>query len=474
MESLVLTGLGVALAALVAWAGSRSLIAANPQQLPGLSGTGADVRVMGYASLLAIGCALVCAFVPWTQLRRFDVKRLISSSGDGRSTGRFGMLGQAMIAVQVALAVVLVTGSALTVRSFQRLNAVDTGMAIDELAQFALNLRGERYRTEDARASFWRHLVESIESIPGVRGVTWSGSPILRFTVSSGIPFLDGESRPAPSAAFTYTAGAGPGFLRVTGLALLAGRDFSSGDADRVTIVNRTFSESRGGDVVGRRLTFDDSIYYTIIGVAEDVLGGPIAEEAAGTTQLYMPTVDLNDRYERFIVRTNGAPAEMLTSVRAIVAALDPNLPFNESETGQNVVRNATARHRFLAQLLALFGMLALLLAATGVYGVVSLNVNRRARDTGIRLALGAGIRRVIAGVLATGLRPVAAGVAIGTVMAILLSRYIEGVLYELSATDPVSIALGISILLGAATLACWLPARRAGRTDPVRALRME
>jgi len=190
--------------------------------------------------------------------------------------------------------------------------------------------------------------------------------------------------------------------------------------------------------------------------------------------QFYRPDLRLDGSFERFIVRAAGDPAAVLSVVRARLAELDPDLPIREVTTGAEILRNDTARHRFVAQLLAVFGSLALLLAVTGVYGVVALDVSRRTREVGIRVALGAGMRRVVGDVLNAGLRPVVIGIIAGALASLWAVRYVEGMLYRVPTTDPLSIATGIGLLLLAATAACAIPARRASRVDPVRALRAE
>jgi predicted permease len=473
MESLALTGVGVAVAILVARVGGGALAALVPERLPVLEGASADARVLGYAALLAAVSAFICVLAPVTHLRSLDVRRLLSRAEVGRSGGgRSGWTRQALVALQVGLAVVLVTGSALTLRSFQKLTSVDAGVAVDRLAQFSVRLPEPRYATPEARSAFWDRLLEAVESLPGVEGVTTTSASLMRYYLDARPPHLEGEPKREQPGAVSYGAGVRPGFFSVTGVPLLEGRDFDRSD-ERVIIVNRTFARRHSESVIGRRITFDDSTFYGIIGVAGDVMAGGLRENP-DRLQFYRPDLRLDGSFERFIVRAAGDPAAVLSVVRARLAELDPDLPIREVTTGAEILRNDTARHRFVAQLLAVFGSLALLLAVTGVYGVVALDVSRRTREVGIRVALGAGMRRVVGDVLNAGLRPVVIGIIAGALASLWAVRYVEGMLYRVPTTDPLSIATGIGLLLLAATAACAIPARRASRVDPVRALRAE
>jgi predicted permease len=486
IESIALTGLGLALSVWVARVGGVALAALVPARLAVLQGASGDVRVLAYAALLATGIAIVCGLVPLTQMRSVDVRRLLGRAEVGRSGGgRSGRVRELLVAFQVALAVLIVTGSALTLRSFRQLTAVDTGMAIDKLAEFAIKLPAGRYPTPEARSAFWERVLEVAAAVPGVAGVTSSDVALLRYGLYAGTPQLEGEPREPERGALSYGAGVRRGFFSVTGIPLLEGHDFEPGEEGDVMIVNYSFARSHGESVVGRRLTFDGSKFYRIIGVAGDVAAGGVADynirEVGATSaravhriQFYTPSRAIERDYGRFIVRTSGEPSVVLGLLRARVSELDPELPFREATTGPETVRNQTARHRFVAQLLAVFGSLTLLLAVTGVYGMVALDLTRRTRELGIRVALGAGVNRIARDVASAGLRPVVFGLVAGAIATLFAVRYIEGVLYNISPTDPLSIVAAIVLLLCAAGAACAVVARRAIRIDPLEALRLE
>ncbi|MGH7573853.1 MAG: ADOP family duplicated permease [Longimicrobiales bacterium] len=473
VESLALTLLGVATALVVARTVGAALVSLVLERLPGLQGAPTGARALGYGAMLAAGAALLCVLVPAAQLRSLDVRRLLGRAEAGRSGGgRSGWTRQLLVAVQVGLAVVLVTGSALTLRSFQKLMAVDVGMDVDRLAEFNIQLPASHYATPEARSAFWDRVLEAIESMPGVEGVTSSTAPLMGYSMHAGAAHLEGELSPAQKGTFSYGNGVPPGFFPVTGLRLIEGRDFDRSDVEDVIIVNQAFARRTSDSVVGRDLVYGDS-FYRIIGVAADVMNGG-QRANPDRLQFYTPAFELRDSWARFIVRTSGDPATLLATIRARIAQLDPDLPLRDVTTGTQVLRDDTARQRFVAQLLAVFGSLTLVLAISGVYGVVALDVSRRTREVGIRVALGAGGRRVARDVVAAGLRPVVFGIATGALASVWAARYVEGILYRISAVDPLSIALGIGLLLVAATTACAVPARRASRVDPIQALRSE
>jgi predicted permease len=473
VESLLLTAAGVAIGAALAAAGSGALSALLPQRLTVLDAAVTGRRVIFYTSMIAAVCAIVCTVVPALWLGRRDLHALMTRRiGDRASAG--SSRGQAwLVAVQAAFAMLLVTGGAMTARSFQRLRAVDPGVELSQLLSFAVSLPENRYGEPAAARAFHETLRSRLLALPGVRGVTTSDNPLLNYTRRISQPYFDGEARPDDDGTFTSIAGVHPGFFGVAGISLIAGRDFPDTEGEREVIVNQAFARRYSGSVLGRLLRMDEGAAYRIVGIAEDVRSAGLAD-APDRVELYMRSPGFNSSYERYIMRTAGDPAAVMSAARATVAEVDPVIPIREAITGPELLRRETARHRFVAMLLAVFAALGLLLAVAGVYGVVSLDVSRRSRELGIRMALGAGIQRVAGDVLTTGIRPVLLGVLAGAAASLFGARYIEDVLYAVSTADPASLGLGVLILLGAGGLACWIPAGRACRVDPVRVLRAD
>lgn len=476
VEGTVLSLLGAGAAVLVAWAGVAFLEGFAPPDFPGVRGGGLDRRMVGYVGGLALVTALVCGLIPALHVRSPRVKRLLTSRGQvGRRRWR-GLLGSGLVAGQVALALMLVVGAGLTLRSLQSIRSVDPGMDIERLVVFSLRLPEERYGSPEEQEAFFRSAMDRMEGVPGVEGVTLSGYPPFRFPMSPGTVHLAGRVPDEPEQGFTATGGGRPGYFELLGIPVLEGRTFTADDEGReVVVVNEAFARRYAGeDVVGRELVFSDSeTRYVILGVVGDIPALGLADDP-DRVQVYFPEMGQVTRFERFIVRTAGPPGEMIPALRRRISEIDPGLPLRSVTTGPELLAVQTADQRFLAVLLATFSVVALLLAVLGVYSSVSLAVRRRTREMGVRMALGAGVPRMVRHVLALGLKPVAGGMLVGSLAAVVLSRFVEPVLYETPPTDPLSFGLAAAILLAAGSAACLVPARRAFRLEPSEVLREE
>lgn len=471
-ESVALCAAGAALGLIVARAIDAVLRALEPGDIlpPGIPGTepGTLVFTLGLTAAATIACTLV----PLVLVRTSGARMLAGTAGS-RSTGATSRFRFALVAAQAALAVLLVVGASLLERSLTRLTRVDSGMAIDRLIVASVRLPAERYPGADAQTAFETRTLARLEAVPGVLGVTTSSSPLLRFSIRGGLPLLDGEPDPAdPEPAFTATNSVGPHYFDALGIALLEGGDFADGEENSV-IVNAAFARSRGGSVLGRSLRFPgDTAARTIVGVVADVRSNGLSDSPSRVQLYYRGRA--GGSYQRFIVRTSGDPATMLETIRRTFREIDPGLPIREATTGTATIRDETARLRFLATLLGGFAILGLGFAVAGIHGTVSIEVGRRVREVGIRMALGSSAGRVLIGVLGRGLRPVAVGAVIGSLASLWTAPYLETVLFQTGARDPLAILLGLAVLLAAATSGCLVPALRASRTDPARTLRAE
>jgi putative ABC transport system permease protein len=472
MESAVLCGSGVVAGLIVAKAIDSLLKALEPGDMlpPGVSGPGTSALL--FAVGLAAAALFACTLIPLVLAQRSAGGPVARDAGR-RATGAPSRFRFGLVTAQAALAVVLVVGASLLARSLSLLTGVDSGMAIEQLAVASVRLPADRYPTPDAQIAFEELAVARLAALPGVRAVTTSSSPLLRFSVRGGLPILDGEPEPVDTeGAFTASNSIGPGYFDALGVDILEGRDFA-GIEERAVIVNTAFARSRPGRVVGRSLRFPgDTASRTIVGVVGDVRSNGLSD-APNRPQLYYPGRP-GGAYQRFIVRTAADPAGALVSIRQAFREIDPGLPIREATTGIRAIRDETARLRFLATLLGGFALLGLGFAVAGIHGAVSIEVGRRIRDVGIRMALGSTAGHVLITVVRRGLRPVALGAAIGSIAWLWTAPYLETVLFQTAPRDPLSIALALAILFFAATSGCLLPALRASRTDPATTLRAE
>lgn len=476
-ESLGLALVGGGAGALVALWSTSTLLGLVPAEIPRLDEVGTDLRVLGFAVGLVAFTGVLFGALPALRAARPRVAEALEQ-GDSRGGGGSHRTSHLLVVAEVALAVVLVVSAGLLGRSFLALTRVDPGFDPEGLLVAKLTLPRSEYDATGA-ATFWAELPDRLRELPGVESAA----------ASSRLPFSDQRWSsnftaegwpPGRYGANVRHDEVTPGFFETFGIPLLRGRGFEMGDAhdeELVVVINRTLAERYfpDSDPVGRRVTFDgepdeDSFWRTIVGVVDDVrresLGTP---EAPG---FYAPVIEDPTWELHLLLRTRGEPTSLVGAVRRAVREIDPTLPLHSVTTMQEVVDGSLARDRLLLVLLGSFGGVALVLAAVGVYGVVSYSTSRRTREIGVRMALGARGGEVVRMVLGRGMLPVAAGLALGVGGALLVTRTLSTLLYGVSPLDPATFA-AVPVLLGAVgAVACLVPARRATRIDPTRALR--
>jgi putative ABC transport system permease protein len=474
-ESATLAAAGMAAGVVIAAGTQRVLALLEPGRLMPSGAIGLQGRAVLFACGLAVLAAAICALVPLLHTRRATADAQARGLHGGRVAGARSRLRTVLIGAQTSLAVLLVVGAALVGRSFDRALHVATGMDLDRLAVVSLSVSRPPYDTPEARAAYFERVREALAGLPGAAGVTVAPNPPLAFSVRGGLPYLVGESEPALTGAeFTSVTSAEPNFFEVAGIPIVAGRTFVRGESG-VAIVNESFARRHGGDVVGRALRFaSDTLVWTIVGVAGDVRAHGIGQAEDAVQIYHARSAGRASTYERFLVRSELPPATLLAAARARLAEIDPDIPLREATTGPEMLRDQTSRFRFLAFLLGGFALLGLVFALAGVYGAVTLDVHRRVREVGVRMALGASHRQVAADVLRRGLAPVAAGAVAGIVVALWTGPILESLLFEMSARDPLSAVAALVLVLGTAVLACLGPALRAARVDPATTLRAD
>jgi putative ABC transport system permease protein len=485
-EGLVLAVLGGVLGVFVGWAGVRLLIAANPESIPRAAEIGLDGWVLLFTTGIAVLTGVIFGLAPALHLSRGSTTGALREGGLRTTTNAARQrLRRLLVVSELALAVILIVGSALMLRSFAELQRVDPGFDPEGLLTFQVFLPSATYPGAPPQTAFHDRLLERLEGLPGVRAVTaMSGLPPVR-DVTANSMVLEGiePTEDGPGHLMDYVQSVQRDYFSTMRIPLRAGRVFEPQDAaagGALAVVNervvRTFYE--GLDPVGRRFSFagPDGPWYTIIGVVGDVKQGGLEAPAGTEAYLYVPQVAvLNEfapRTMNYVLRTTGDPAGHAASVRRAVRELDESLPVANLATMGEVLSGSLARPRFLTLLLGIFAGVALALAAIGTYGVMAYSVVQRRQELGIRMALGARPDSVLGLVLAQGLTVAAVGLVIGSLGALALTRTLSGLLYNVSANDPVAFAAA-PILLGlVALLACYIPARRATRVDPVTVLK--
>lgn len=480
VESLVV-GLAGGLAGLLlaSW-GLDLVVALVPEGFPRIHEVGLDRTVMLFALGLGVATSAVFGIVPAVQASADGIASALQAGGTRAGARGPSRTMSALVVLEVACGIVLTVGAGLMVNTLLRLEAVDPGYRAEGVVRVSLPLPANSYGNSEQQAAFYARVLEGLSADPVTRHAAasfplpLSGAGAQGNVHVEGRPWNDDHERPI--VAITWVS---PGYFGVLGIPLRAGRDFDGRDAAGAPAVG-VISESAaarlwpGIDPIGRRLSFgseDDPGWITVVGVAGDVRHQALA--TAPSPMLYIPMRQNALPLMTLLVRSEAGPGAVASAVRSVVRRLDPELPVGEAGTFASAVARSLGGPRLRATLLSGFAAAALLLAAIGVYGLLSYSVVRRKREIGIRLALGATPGQVRGAVIAEGMKLALLGIALGVPLAVALSRLISAQLFAVRPTDPVTLA-AVALLLGAVALAaCWLPARRAA-IDPVTALRAE
>jgi putative ABC transport system permease protein len=480
-ESCVLAGIGGALGILLARLGLNALVRFSPPDLPRMAeGIPLDATTLAFTALIALATGVLFGLVPAMQASNPSLARELAETTRGGSGGHRRQFARAALVVaEVALSVVLLIGAGLTIRSFGRLLAQDTGYAPEHLVTMALSLPEQRYPEHAERARLFDALLPAMRAIPGVQSAGYAfGAPLTSVNSSLTVAVRDAPP-PAPgeSVAAGY-AQVSAGYFATMKTPLLQGRDFTERENTNtppVVIVDETFVKNfkLGANPVGRRIDIGDGTQNVeIIGVAKDIKRVGLAEAPRG--EMYRHYRQMCWGFLTLVVRTQRDPADMTRGIRAELDRLDKDLPLESVRTMTQLVSANVAQRKLSVQLLGGFAGGALLLSALGLYGVLAYTVSQRTREIGIRMALGAQPRAVLGLVIGQGMRLALLGLALGLLGAFALTRVLQRLLYEIKPADPLTFAAVTALLSLVAFLACWLPARRAARVHPMEALRTE
>ena len=481
VESTLISVVGGALGAAVAFWLLRALIAVAPDGTPRVESVRLDADALLFALASAAVCGLLFGLFPAFQASGVHGQHaLVRARAAGASAGSH-RLRRALMVVETALAIVLLTGAGLTMRTLQELTRLDTGFRVDHLLTLRVMLAGEQW-SEPRRRNFSNDLGERLRAVPGVTKAALAYS--LPIDGSQWNSVFVAADKPAPVRAETPSAAFSPvgvGYFETLAMRVVRGRVFDARDSETaplVVVINESLARRvwPGEDPVGKRLKqgWSDSRtpWREVVGVVGDVKFEGLTAETP--MQVYVPLPQQPMRSVAIIVRTTAEPAAVTHVIEDVVRGIDKDLPLYSIRTMDEMLDASIARQRMSMVVFVVFAGVALVLASIGLYGVVAHGVTERTHEIGVRMALGAERRHVLALVVRQGLSMAVLGTVVGCAAALALSRSIEGLLFHVAPTDPATFAAVIVMLLGVATIACYVPAWRAARVDPTQALRAE
>jgi putative ABC transport system permease protein len=484
-ESVLLALLGGAVGLMFALWSIDLLVALKPENLPRLSGIGIDWRVLLFTLAVSILTGIIFGLVPAVNASRLDVNEALKEGGRSSTAGaarqRFSQL---LVVSEMALALILLVGAGLLIRGFWRLRAVEPGFKTDNLLTMRLELPEARYREIPKQTQYRRQVLDALNSLPGAQAAMVSEIPLAddalfhNFVIEGRAPIAPGDE---PEL---YSRSVGGDYFRTMGIPLVQGRDFTAQDredAPLVGVINSSMARQYflNENPLGARIRWarqeGEPKWITIIGVVGDVrhFGLDQPEEPAIYTP-YAQSMNVWKRWMYVVVRSRVESASLASSVKNQIWAVDNQIPVTKIRTMTEVMAESVAKRRFNMLLLAVFASVALVLAAVGIYGVISYSVTHRTHEIGIRIALGAAERDVLKLILGQGLLLAVMGAGIGVAGAFALTRLMSSLLFGVSATDPATFTAVALLLIAVALVATYIPARRAMKVDPMVALRYE
>jgi putative ABC transport system permease protein len=481
-ESLLLGVIGGALGMVVALWGLDLLLAAIPIDFPFWMKFDLDGRVLGFTAGISLVTGLVFGTVPALQASRVDLSEALKEGG--RSSGGTGRhhMRRLLVIAEVALSLILLIGAGLMMRSFLRLIQVDPGLNPEKVLTMQVNLPGVKYDSPEKRQSFFKQLIErvgalrEVEAASATSSLPLSGDTWGRSLTVEGYPVLSVGQAPA-----IYHNVITPNYFRAMGISLLTGRDFTEADSStgaKVTIIDERLARQYWPteSPLGKRIRFGppeaNEPWHTIVGVVAEVK--QVSLNLSPRRSVYLPYAQIPVGGMTLAVRAGGSPESLAEAIRSHVKEIDAGLPVTLVRTMREVISRSVWQPRLYAILFGVFAAIALVLASVGIYGVMSYAVTERTHEIGIRLALGARKSNVLGLVVGQGMTLTFVGTAIGLAGAFGLTRLMKSLLFGVSATDPLTFAVIALLLASVAFAACYFPARRAMKVDPMIALRYE
>ncbi len=481
-ESLLLSVLGGAFGLLLAWWGTKALAALSPSGLMDLRNVGVNLPVLGFTFGLTLLTGIIFGLVPALEAARFDLNESLKEGGKNIGGGaRSHRLRNLFVVTQVALALVLLVGAGLLMKSLNRLQSVEPGFEPANLLTMQVSLPGRKYDTDPKVIDFFKRAIEQLQAVPGVE-VAGAISFLPFAGPHSGTRIeIEGQPKLPPGQELgTGVCVTDANYFRAMKIPLKRGRLFTEQEATEmrhVVVVNETFVRVNlpGQDPIGKRVTInmkDENVPTEIIGVVGDNKHMGLDTEVE--PMAYWPHPELTYSSMTLAIRTQSEPTSIAPAARNVIRNLDPEQPVGEVSTMNSLMAKSIARSRFNATLLVVFSLVALVMAAVGIYGVISYSVQLRTHEIGVRMALGAQRSDVLRLIVRQGISLGLIGVAAGLVASFGLTRLIASLLFGVTATDATTFGLVAAGLFLITLLACYIPARRATKVDPLVALRYE
>lgn len=481
-ESVILSMVGGLVGLILAQWGIDLLLAIKPRELPRLDSISLDFRVLGFTFLVSILTGIIFGLAPAWSGRPVNLNEALKEGERGAQGTARHRMRNALVVFEMAMALVLLIGAGLLLKSFWHLRSVSPGFNSSDLVTMRIELPEKRYKEIPKQIQYRQALLTEVNSLPRVQAALVSELPLSGEALNHDFT-RESWTLPIGEEPSVETRSIEGDYFRAMRIPILTGRGFNAQDnesAPLVGIINETLAKQhfRNEDPIGKRVRWarDEQVnWITIIGIAGDVrhFGLDLPEAPA----LYTPYQQSGREWKRWmtlVARNEGSPADLMRAVKIAIHKIDPQLPITNARTMTEVMSESYAERRFNMLLLVIFAALAMILAGVGIYGVMSYMVAYRTHEIGIRMALGAQVRDVLSLVMADGAKLALLGLGIGLIGAFAVTRTLRSLLFGVSATDSVTFISVSLILLGVAFLACWIPARRAAAVDPMIALRYE
>jgi putative ABC transport system permease protein len=484
IESVTLAVAGGVLGFLFAMLGVRPLLALSPVGNEVFRNVHIDAKVFGFTLLISVLTGLAFGLIPAFRAARPNLYKLLQSSGRrSTDTGSGRRFQSILVVVEIALALVLLVGAGLMIKSFRHLQQIDPGFSTENLLTLEMAIPRTKYPEDTDRSAFVQRVLDKVSVLPGVTSAAATTSlPVNELSTSTGF-VVEGRAPAKPGEILlSHFRRISPNYLQTLGVSLVKGRWFTAQDskeAPKVVLVSQSMADRYwpNQEAVGRRIQRptpgpDAPPWLTVVGVVGNVNESPLGTEDETGATFYMPYAQSAPAEVFLVVRTSTPPKSLIGGIRRSVQEVDREQPIQKIATMEERLFDSASKQRFNTFLLTFFAGLGVLLASIGIYGVISYSVNQRVHEFGIRMALGAKPADVLRMVLKRGLTLTAVGLLVGVSGALLLSRSLSGLLYQVQATDPWTFVQIALVLMAVALLACYLPARRATRISPMISLR--
>jgi putative ABC transport system permease protein len=481
-ESLLLSLLGAGLGLLLSWWLVELIVSLNPGNIPRLDEISLDGRVLAFTLLLSLGSGLIFGLAPALSISKIDLNEALKDASKASVSGHQSNLRRAFVIAEIALSLALLVGAGLMVKSFVRLGRVELGFNPENVLTMRVALPSNRYVEPPRQTAFYQQVVERVRALPGAQAASLISDPPVSGSTGLWQNTFHIEGKPLPPPGERHSASLRwitPDYFKTMEIRLRRGRTLTEADVDggpRVAVIDEAMARQffPNEDPIGKRIViyWRDRIAREIVGVVGNVRQASLDKDTG--PHMYIPYYQTPLNYATLLVRTNADPLKLASAVKSQVLAVDRDQPVYAVQTMERIIDDSVAERRFQMLLLGIFAGAALALAGVGIYGVISYAVTERTREIGIRLALGAQAGDLLRLIIGQGIKLISIGVAIGLLASFGLTRLMKNLLYDVTATDPTTFLLIPLLLAVVALLACYIPARRATKVDPLLALRHE